>query len=250
LGDNGGMTDPVDLHAHYDAMWQRAHPSIAAGAVECDTPLAAGPDPRRGLTLIARPGPALAARCDALLERLDGAEPGQFRQPAPDLHVTILSLFTVADDYAAMLARLDDYRAAVRAAVAGIPAFEIAFDGIAVSRGAVLARGHPAGPALETLRERLRGALRERGLDGTLDGRYRLVTAHATLLRFVRPLRDAAGFAQLLEALRDAPLGTMRVEEVKLVVNDWTMSAAALRDIDTLRLVQGAHEVRTLHASN
>lgn len=227
---------PAALRAHYDAMWEHAFPAVAAGAIDCDTRLAAGPDPRRGLTLVARPGAALAARFDALLDRLAGAAPGQYRHPRADMHLTILSLFTVADDIAPALARLDDYRAAVRAAVAGAPAFDIEVDGIALSRGAVLARGFPAGPVLETLRERLRAALRERGLDASLDQRYRLVTAHATLLRFVQPLAEPARFAALLGELRDAALGVMRVEEVELVVNDWYMSAASLRRVETLRL--------------
>ncbi len=224
------------LRAHYDAMWERAFPAVAAGAVDLDARLAAGPDPRRGVTLIARPGPQLAARFDALLDRLAAAAPGQYRHPQPDMHLTILSLFTVGDDVAPALARLGDYRAAVRAAVAGVPAFAIDFDGIALSRGAVLARGFPCGPALETLRERLRAALRERGLDASLDQRYRLVTAHATLLRFVRPLAAPAQLAALLAALRDEALGVMRVDEVELVVNDWTMSRGSLRQVEALRL--------------
>jgi hypothetical protein len=56
------------------------------------------------------------------------------------------------------------------------------------------------------------------------------------LLRFVRPLRDPARFAAELAQLRGAPLGTMRVEQVELVVNDWTMSSASLERIETLRL--------------
>jgi 2'-5' RNA ligase len=231
------MTFPApDLQAHYAAMWERAFADVAAGAVECDLRLAAGVDPRRGLTVIARPGPALAARCSALIERLAAIEPGQYRHPAPDLHLTVLSLFTVGDDYAPALARLDDYRAAVRAAVAGIDSFDVTFRGITLSRGAVLACGFPQDGMLEMLRERLRAALAERGLDGSLDQRYRLVTAHATLLRFVRPLADPARFAATLAALREEALGTMRVDAVELVVNDWTMSATALERIERLRL--------------
>ncbi|MFK3736839.1 2'-5' RNA ligase family protein [Massilia sp. TN1-12] len=227
---------PPDLTRHYDAMWDRAFAAVAAGDIDCDTRLAAGPDPRRGLTVIARPGPALAARLDALLDRLAALEPGQYRHPPSDMHMTVLSLFTVADDAAPALERLADYRAAAHAAAAGIEAFEVAFAGITLSRGAVLARGFPRGPQLERLRARLREELHERGLDALLDERYRLVTAHATLLRFVQPLRDPARFAAALALLRDAPLGTMRVDRVELVVNDWTMSRSTLERIDTLAL--------------
>lgn len=226
----------LDLQAYYDAMWTRAHGAIAAGDIECDERVLAGPDARRGLTLIARPGPLLKARFDALLERLAQAEPGQYRHPPADMHLTVLSLFTVTDQPGAQLARLDDYRAAVDAAVAGMEPFEIGFAGITLSRGAVMACGYPHGPALEALRERLRIGLRARGLDASLDQRYRLVTAHATLFRFAAPLRQPARFAALLGELRAEPLGSMRVDELELVVNDWYMSSGSLQRVELLRL--------------
>lgn len=227
---------PHPLQARYDAIRDGALPALRANDLELDRRLLQGPDPRRGLTVIARPDAALAARFSRLLDGLAALAPGQYRHPAPDMHVTMLSLFTVRDDFHAELQRVDAYRDAVRGAVAGLPAFEIAFRGVAASRGAVLAQGYPCDTTLETLRERLRAALRARALDASLDGRYRLVTAHATLLRFVRPLAQPGRFADATEALREAPLGTMRVERVALVQNDWYMSSASLRTIETYEL--------------
>lgn len=228
------MTKPCardKLNVHYDAMWDGAIGAIAKSDIDCDTRLAAGPDPRRGLTLIARPCQRVRERLDTLLDRLAGAEPGQYRYPASDMHVTILSLFTATERFATELARLAQYRAAMSAALDGIESFEIEFDGITLSRGAVVACGFPRSAVLETLRQRLREQLRARGLDTSLDQRYRLVTAHATLFRFIAPLRDPAGFAALLADLRQAPLGTTRVDQVELVVNDWYMSATSLQRV-------------------
>jgi 2'-5' RNA ligase len=236
------MTDSAadtHLHSHYDAMWAAAFGAIARGDIDCDTYLAAGRDLRRGLTLIARPGPALRARFDAVLDRLADAEPQQYRYPASDMHMTVLSLLTVTDDPAPQLLRIADYRAAVRAALAGMDAVDIDFAGITLSRGAVLARGFPRGPALEALRARLRDALRDRGLHDALDQRYRLVTAHTTLFRFVAPLQDAQGFAALLAHMRDEPLGPMRVEEVELVTNDWYMTRNSVERVEVIPLAGG-----------
>lgn len=217
-------------------MWDRAWPDVARGAVECDLHLAGGLDPRRGLTLIARPGPALAAQFEAVQDALIAADPRQYRQPLSDLHVTILSLFTVTDDSGPHLARRADYAAAARAAADDLPAFAIDFAGITISRGAVLARGFPRDGTLEALRARLRDALRARGLDGTLDQRYRLVTAHSTLLRFVAPPLEPARLAAALAALRNVPLGPMQVDSLQLVINDWYMSSAALEPVATFAL--------------
>jgi len=225
-----------DLRAHYDAMWDRAWPDVARGDVDCDRRLAGGRDPRRGLTLIARPGPALAARFAALQDALIAADPQQYRQPRADLHMTVLSLFTVTEDYEPHLARRADYAAAARAALEDASPFDIGFEGITISRGAVLAKGFPRDGTLERLRARLRDALRAQGLDGTLDQRYRLVTAHSTLLRFVAPPADPARLAAVLTALRDMPLGSMRVDSLQLVINDWYMSSAAVEPIETFTL--------------
>lgn len=230
------MPDDSALQARYDAIWARGWPAVAAGAIEIDSQLASGNDPRRGMTLIARPGPLLCAAFDGLLDRLLAAAPGQFRQPPADMHLTVLSVFTAAADNAARLARLADYHAAVRAAVRGTPPFAVEFSGLTVSPGAVLAAGYPRGPALEALRARLRAELTARGLDDTLDARYRLVTAHATLLRFVRPLGDPAALAALLARLRREPLGVLQARELELVINDWTMSSATLRRVDRIAL--------------
>ena len=224
------------LQSHYDAMWDRAWPAVARGDVECDPHLTGGLDPRRGISLIARPDPALAARLADLQDRLADADPRQYRQPLSDLHMTVLSLFTVTEHCAPHLARRADYATVVRAAVAGMPAFDVDLAGITMSRGAVLGRGFPRDDTLERLRTRLRDVLCVCGLGAGLDQRYRLVTAHMTVLRFVTPPADPARLAAALAASRDAPLGTMHVDTLELVVNDWYMSSAAIEPIERFAL--------------
>jgi 2'-5' RNA ligase len=224
------------LQSHYDAMWDRAWPAVARGDVECDLHLTGGLDPRRGISLIARPDPAHAARLADLQDRLADADPHQYRQPLSDLHMTVLSLFTVTEHCAPHLARRADYATVVRAAVAGMPAFDVDLAGITMSRGAVLVRGFPRDDTLERLRTRLRDVLCVCGLGAGLDQRYRLVTAHMTVQRFVTPPADPARLAATLAALRDAPLGTMHVDTLELVVNDWYMSSAAIEPIERFAL--------------
>jgi 2'-5' RNA ligase len=238
------MTDAAvntQLQGHYATMWDSAFGAVARGDIDCDTRLAARRDLRRGLTLIARPNEALRARFNAVLDRLAGLEPNQYRYPVSDMHVTILSLFTASENSAQQLLRLADYRSAVSVALKGMKTVEIDFAGISLSRSAVLAQGFPRGPALETLRERLRVQLRDRGLNASLDQRYRLVTAHTTLFRFVAPLQDANGFAALLTSMRDEPLGSMRVDEVELVINDWYMSTNLVEQLAIIPLRTPSH---------
>jgi 2'-5' RNA ligase len=229
--DMTGTAANTQLQSHYDTMWDDAFEALARGDIDCDTHLGTDHDLRRGLTLIARPGPALRARFECLLDRLALSEPQQYRYPAADMHVTILPFFTAIANPVSELALLNDYVNSAKAALDDIEAFDIQFNGITMSRGALLAQGFPCGPALETLRKRLRTQLHDAGLDASLDQRYRLITAHSTLFRFVAPLDNPQNFAAQLKSLRHEPLGCMHVSEVELVVNDWYMSSNSLNCI-------------------
>lgn len=221
----------ASLHDHYDTMWRQAWPAICEGQVAIDRQLRAGPDRRRGLTLVARPAPALAAMIAAARQRLHALEPDQYPQPETDLHLTVLSLFTATARHEQEFARLPAYQEAVAAALQGLPRFTIDFRGFTLSRAAVLAQGYPRDATLNLMRDRLRAELAARGLDGTLDQRYRLVTAHATALRFAAPLRRPGFFAAELEQLRNYRFGPMEVERLELVKGDWYMSE---RSVETL----------------
>ncbi len=218
---------PDALAARYDAMWAEAAPLVRAGRAALDPWLGRpAEDARRGVTLLVRPAPAVAAGLAAFVGRLRALEPEQYHQPASDLHHTVLSLFTATADYAPYLAHLAAYRAAVAEAVDGVPPFAIAVRGVTLSPGAVLAQGFARGDALARVRDRLRAALAARGLGGALDRRYRIETAHLTLVRFAAPLRDAAGFVGALAAARDTDFGTSAVDGFELVLGDWYHTAA------------------------
>lgn len=225
------------LHEHYDAMWQQAWPAVCEGRITIDRQLRAGPDPRRGLTLLARPSRHVAGMIAAACERLHALEPEQYRQPESDLHVTVLSLFTATTRHEAEFARLADYQDAVAAALHDLRPFTVDFRGFTLSRGAVLAQGYPRDALLDAIRERLRQQLAARSLDGTVDQRYKLVTAHATAMRFAAPMRDPARFAAELEQFRNYRFGTMDVERLELVKGDWYMSADSVETLGSYSLL-------------
>ncbi len=78
--------------------------------------------------------------------------------------------------------------------------------------------------SLHELRDRLRRQLRHHGLEKGIDQRYRLKTAHLTVVRFRAPLRHSEQFAQVLEQARCRPFGATTVGRFMLVENDWYMS--------------------------
>jgi 2'-5' RNA ligase len=229
------------LAARYDALWHASAPSVREGAVTLDAfAFAKADDARRGVTLLARPSAAVARAITGLLDELRAIEPAQYYQPVRDLHVTVLSLFTATVDHAAQMARVDDFRAAVAEAVDGAAPFDVDLTGVTLAPAAVLARGFPHDDTLERVRERLRQALAARGLGSTLDQRYRLTTAHTTLVRFAHSLRSPARFVDALDAARDRPFGTFTVNRLELVLGDWYQSSERAEPLATYRLGRGA----------
>ncbi len=69
-----------------------------------------------------------------------------------------------------------------------------------------------------------------------IDERYRLVTAHSTIIRFAAPLSAPEHFTQALAEFRNAPFGSTRVAALELVFNDWYMSRDTLQTIETFQL--------------
>ncbi|HUR88103.1 MAG TPA: 2'-5' RNA ligase family protein [Ramlibacter sp.] len=234
-----GSFDTDALAARYDAMWAEAAPLVRDGGAELDPWLSLpAEDARRGVTLLARPAPAVAAALAAFLGQLRALEPEQYYQPQAELHHTVLSLFTATADYAPHLENLPEYRAAVADAIAGMPPFTIAVSGVTLACGAVLAQGFPQDGTLAAMRERLREALGARGLGGALDRRYRLETAHMTLVRFAAPLRDAARFVNALAAARAIDFGVSEVDELELVLGDWYHTTERERELARYPLVR------------
>lgn len=230
-------SDPRDLAAHYDKLWAEAVPCVQSGKLATD-PWLTSPDDdaRRGLTLVARPSAAVSGALRDFLERLQRIEPEQYYQPGSDLHHTVLSLFTATADHAPYMAHLPAYQDAVAEVAAATPPFAVDVRGVTLTPAAVLAQGFPCDGTLASVRDRLRGALAARGLGGALDRRYRLVTAHLTLVRFAAPLRDPVRFVAALSAARAIEFGVTSVVRTELVFGDWYHTAARERTIERYRL--------------
>lgn len=231
------------LPARYDALWDAAAPEVGAGRTTLD-PWAArqADDARRGVTLLvrlARLAPAAADAIVAFCDELRALEPAAYYQPRPDLHLTVLSLVTATADHAPHLAHLGAYREAVTEALDGVGPFAVDLAGVTLSPAAVLVQGYPRDGTLERVRARLRAAVTARRLGDALDRRYRLETAHATVVRFTAPLDDPARFVGALAAARSRPFGTAVVTELELGVGNWYEAEAYARPVATYPLAGG-----------
>jgi hypothetical protein len=224
------------LRKCYDQLWLSALGRIRTGKIDMDPVLQArAPDRRRGLTIIARPAPAVRYSVASFLRGLRRLEPDQYYYTRSELHQTVLSLFTATLDFERPFAQKERYIAAVDAALISPAPLRIVFKGITASPGTVMIQGFFETDALHKLRDNLRIQLRFRGLDQGVDERYRLETAHMTVLRFRAPLRHPERFARVLEQARGRAFGLTIAKEFLLVENDWYMSRGVTRALKHYR---------------
>jgi 2'-5' RNA ligase len=216
----------MNLAAHYDAMRTAAVRQLASGAAELDPLLDAPHDTRRGLTLLARPPAAITAAMEAVLADFRRVEPAQYYYPASDIHLTILSIISCYPCFT--LATIDPtaYRAAGRTLARASRPFSIRYAGLTASAGGIMVQGFPQGVGLQQLRDATRILFQESGLKQSIDQRYRLQTAHSTVIRFRAPLADPAGLLALLKKYERHAFGSFEVTSLELVYNDWYQRAA------------------------
>ena len=210
----------------YESIWQKAQQALNNGGPHIDPHLQnLSRDRRLGMTLIARPTQPLIRQVLDLQNRLRELEPLQHYYRTDELHITILTLFNVMDGYEPHMSKAPRYERSLSTALAKMPPFQLTFQGICASPEAVMIQGFPVDAQLESLRETLRENLHAHGLGDTLDVRYRISTAHSTIMRFSRPFQDAPALLDLLSDLREEPFGKMTCRSIQWVKNDWYMSA-------------------------
>lgn len=211
--------------AIYDMLWDTSFDSVSRGEIEIDRYIAnPQADRRRGLTLIFRPTDEMKSNILSLLDEMRQLEPHQYAYPETSLHFTVLSVFTATTDHQREYDRLDAYQAAVKSAIRGVSPFTFQLKGLTVSKSAVILCGHPRPDNLNTIRKTLRQNLNHGGLAQGLDRRYTLTAAHTTIMRFIAPLKDPARFAEFLLENKQRSFGSLTVDSLQLVKNDWYMS--------------------------
>jgi len=216
----------MNLAAHYDAMRTTAMRQLASGAAELDPLLDAPHDTRRGLTLLARPPAAITAAIEAVLADFRRIEPAQYYYPGSDIHLTILSIISCYPGFALTAIDPAAYRASGRTLARASRPFGLRYAGLTASAGGIMVQGFPQGAGLQQLRDATRVLFQESGLPQSIDQRYRLQTAHSTIIRFRAPLADPAGLLALLKKYERHAFGSFEVTSLELVYNDWYQRAA------------------------
>jgi 2'-5' RNA ligase len=151
-----------------------------------------------------------------------------FYQPL-EFHLTVLSVIPGSESWHQPAQKLPDYLAALDKVLKGRPPFSVAFRGVAATSEAVMIQGFSEDSALAQLRDDLRAALAGRGLGKNLDRRYKIATAHLTVVRFSTPMKDWRPLKSLLAANRHRDFGMASFRALQLIEGDWYASANTVR---------------------
>jgi 2'-5' RNA ligase len=221
----------------YEALWTEAVAAFSQNAIEWDRHLPdKARDGRRGVTLVYKPAQPVRNSISAFLSELTVVAPGQYLYRPEEFHLTVLAIIPGSEFWRQKIRRLPALKTIIAEVVNRHRTFSIAFRGVTASRGAVMIQGFPAGDALKQLRDDLRAALRQNGFGAELDVRYKIKSAHITVLRFCHPQFNPNHVLSLLETNRDTVFGQAEVESLELLFGDWYASAATARTLQKFPL--------------
>lgn len=175
-------------------------------------------DKRRGLVLLVNVHGQIAGNLSKVEKEIKAIEPQQYYYPDTDLHVTIIDLISASIEFTRDEAVINKSIKIIENAIIGIKPFEIQFKGIIVSNGAILVKGYYS-EELPQLRGKLRKIAIERDFD--LKERYQSISAHTTIGRFMTKISNNGQFLERIREYHDFEIGTIRVNELELVIHDW-----------------------------
>ena len=220
----------------YDELWRNSAPQLARGDVRVDLNVGSDEDPRRGLTVIYRPDAVTRAAFAEFVARACAVEPTLYAYPAADMHTTVLSLISCEPDFEVSADGFAAYARVVRSCLSAARPFVVRYQGLTATEDGIMAQGFVEEDRLNALRDSMRAAFASAALRTTMDARYRLETAHTTLLRFAARPESPAELHELVSEHRSRNFGQTRVGNIELVVNDWYMTTEKLGNTETYRL--------------
>jgi len=226
----------------YDRLWHAAIYRFGRGEPQTDPHLADGVgDGRRGVTLALRPEPAVQMAVNRFLRQLAMSAPDQYFYRPDELHVTVLAVIPGSAAWREKIRDLAAIQAVIGKTFQRRRPFVISFRGITASPDAVMIQGFPKSEALAEIRDELREVLRKNHLGGDTDRRYKINTAHITVMRFRTVRADWKAFVDLLKANRQTDFGDTRVRKLQLLWGDWYASAQSVRTIQEYPLGDPSH---------
>lgn len=222
------------MERRYNEMWKNARSHLISGTCSIDDSIDDAEDLRRGITLLAKPNQEVKNEISSFQLELKKMEPKQYYQPCDDLHLTVLSIISCYVRFELTQIKTENYRNLIDECTS--EPIEIRFEGITASPSGILVQGFSKGDGLKSLRNGLRNRFNLSQLQHSIDSRYKINTAHLTIMRFRKPIGDSKKLVRLLEEFRNFSFGKMRINQLQLVFNDWYQRTEIVKKLATFEL--------------
>jgi 2'-5' RNA ligase len=217
------MTDPFmfDLRRRYDQMFQDAINCFSRNDYAVDHHIDDLHDNRFGLILNVCPTDDVKSKVSEFQRRFKAIDPGQYHYSPDDLHFTVIAIVSCKPGFTISGLDIEAYKHIIRDALFTMEPFDINCSGLTAFSGGVMMQGFPSADKLNLLRDNLRRIFNTSALFHSIDSRYRIQTAHSTIIRFKKPLIDIRLMQQFLQENRGIFFGNFIVKEIELVYSDW-----------------------------
>ena len=213
----------MNLIKQYDNLYHAAIDSIENDTYETDSLINSLCDKRLGITLIIRPSQQVKSNIQTFLKALKEFDSSQYFYPNSDIHITIMSIISCYDGFNLNKICISDYVNLVKKSLQNIEAFNLHFKGVTASKAGIMIQGFPEKEILNNLRDQLRNNFKNSSLEQSLDKRYSIQTAHATVVRFRYELKNKMGVLKTLQEYKNHDFGIYTVHELEFVFNDWCL---------------------------
>ncbi|MBS7254703.1 2'-5' RNA ligase family protein [Flavobacterium branchiicola] len=211
----------MNLQEHYNQLYKTSAEAISTGKYSIDSQITNQSDKRFGITLLIRPNAEIKANIQSLIDELKTTEPNQYYYPDSDIHITVLSIISCSEEFQLNQISPNDYVQLICKSMIQTNEIKIQFKGLTASPSAIMIQGFPTDETLDNLRNKLRENFKNSGLQQSIDSRYTISTAHATIMRFQEPIHDPEKLIAITDKFRNYDFGEFTVENLELVYNDW-----------------------------
>jgi 2'-5' RNA ligase len=225
----------MNLAEHYHKLYTESIAKIAAGNYETDHLIDSDTDYRFGITLVIRPDAATNNNIQQFLSEAKAIEPDQYYYQNSDIHITLMSIISCYEGFDLKDIHVQDYIQLIQQVLAKHKSFKIQFKGLTASPSCILIQGFLT-DTLNEIRDDLRAGFKNSELQQSIDKRYAIQTAHATVIRFRSALENKDALVQLIEKYHDFDFGTFEVKQVELVYNDWYQRERFVKKLQVFKL--------------
>jgi 2'-5' RNA ligase len=220
----------------YAQMWEQSIDKFIHNECEIDPLINNETDMRRGITVLSYFDDSVGSKIDCFLHELKMLEPEQYYYPRNELHLTILSIISCISGFKLSNINIEAYALVFIETVKQFKSFKIHFKGITVSSSCILIQGFPDNKQLNQLRDALRINFTKANLESTIDSRYKLITAHTTAVRCLKPFKNNEVVMNVLLKYKDYDFGTLEVSTLALVFNNWYQNLSMTKRLSFAKL--------------